>query len=450
MEISIRDLAELIGKMTGFRGKFVWDSTKPDGQPRRSLDDPNALASLTATQTTLVSSLTSTALQRTRYRQLAPEPDQCPAFTWVDRLERDLFEDARWMSYINDRPRIVVLTPTYCGHSDDDVGSALAWDCNRCTTRVCADMPSCCDPAGAGWTQACINKRHQVCLPDSSQTESSSNPVFPRGIAIPAISDTGTPLRLLTGPSGRSKPSRTATAASTFAAGPAIPARPARTSASAFTNAPPGEPGSVDLTPRPRLADLPIDPAFASSIGFTCGDPAGANVNRMFDISSSAQLTPQPIRGKIFVYAEDAFAGLPGQQVALAPPTLLRNGIQTVNNCAHGEYTSGAALDSTCSACATKVCGAAASAYCCNAGDPRGWDDDCVLTASGDATAPAVLNTGACTAAESSAPVHAETFSVVRTGWLNPRRRATTRSASRPTMRPACGSTASCWSIAGR
>src|SRR5205085_5320942 len=42
MEISIRDLAELIAKMTGFQGKFVWDSTKPDGQPRRSLDTSRA------------------------------------------------------------------------------------------------------------------------------------------------------------------------------------------------------------------------------------------------------------------------------------------------------------------------------------------------------------------------------------------------------------------------
>jgi GDP-L-fucose synthase len=37
-EISIRDLAELIAKMTGFTGRLVFDRTKPDGQPRRSLD----------------------------------------------------------------------------------------------------------------------------------------------------------------------------------------------------------------------------------------------------------------------------------------------------------------------------------------------------------------------------------------------------------------------------
>jgi GDP-L-fucose synthase len=37
-EISIRDLAELIASLTGFQGRLVFDRTKPDGQPRRSLD----------------------------------------------------------------------------------------------------------------------------------------------------------------------------------------------------------------------------------------------------------------------------------------------------------------------------------------------------------------------------------------------------------------------------
>jgi GDP-L-fucose synthase len=37
-EISIRDLAELIAELTGFSGRLVFDTTKPDGQPRRSLD----------------------------------------------------------------------------------------------------------------------------------------------------------------------------------------------------------------------------------------------------------------------------------------------------------------------------------------------------------------------------------------------------------------------------
>jgi len=37
-EISIRDLAELIRRLTGFEGKLVWDTSKPNGQPRRVLD----------------------------------------------------------------------------------------------------------------------------------------------------------------------------------------------------------------------------------------------------------------------------------------------------------------------------------------------------------------------------------------------------------------------------
>ena len=37
-EISIKDLVELVAKQTGFKGKIIWDSSKPDGQPRRCLD----------------------------------------------------------------------------------------------------------------------------------------------------------------------------------------------------------------------------------------------------------------------------------------------------------------------------------------------------------------------------------------------------------------------------
>ncbi len=41
-EISIKDLAELIGRLTGFTGKLVWDTSKPNGQPRRRLDTERA------------------------------------------------------------------------------------------------------------------------------------------------------------------------------------------------------------------------------------------------------------------------------------------------------------------------------------------------------------------------------------------------------------------------
>lgn len=37
-EISIKDLMELIAKLTGFTGEIRWDPSKPNGQPRRKLD----------------------------------------------------------------------------------------------------------------------------------------------------------------------------------------------------------------------------------------------------------------------------------------------------------------------------------------------------------------------------------------------------------------------------
>lgn len=37
-EISIRDLAELVADVTGFEGEIVWDTSRPNGQPRRRLD----------------------------------------------------------------------------------------------------------------------------------------------------------------------------------------------------------------------------------------------------------------------------------------------------------------------------------------------------------------------------------------------------------------------------
>jgi GDP-L-fucose synthase len=37
-EIRIRDLAALVGELTGFTGRLIFDPTKPDGQPRRMLD----------------------------------------------------------------------------------------------------------------------------------------------------------------------------------------------------------------------------------------------------------------------------------------------------------------------------------------------------------------------------------------------------------------------------
>jgi len=42
VETSIRDLAETIADLTGFEGEIAWDTSMPNGQPRRSLDASKA------------------------------------------------------------------------------------------------------------------------------------------------------------------------------------------------------------------------------------------------------------------------------------------------------------------------------------------------------------------------------------------------------------------------
>jgi GDP-L-fucose synthase len=44
IETSIRELAETIAELTGFNGEVVWDTSMPNGQPRRQLDASRAEA----------------------------------------------------------------------------------------------------------------------------------------------------------------------------------------------------------------------------------------------------------------------------------------------------------------------------------------------------------------------------------------------------------------------
>ena len=41
-EISIKELTNLIAKLMDFKGKIIWDKSKPNGQPRRMLDTRKA------------------------------------------------------------------------------------------------------------------------------------------------------------------------------------------------------------------------------------------------------------------------------------------------------------------------------------------------------------------------------------------------------------------------
>jgi GDP-L-fucose synthase len=44
MEISIKDLVQMICRLTGFTGEVIWDTSQPNGQPRRCLDTSRAAA----------------------------------------------------------------------------------------------------------------------------------------------------------------------------------------------------------------------------------------------------------------------------------------------------------------------------------------------------------------------------------------------------------------------
>ncbi len=60
-EIAIRDLVEMVAEMVGYRGRIVWDTSRPNGQPRRKLDISRAEHSFGFTaKTTLRDGLRST------------------------------------------------------------------------------------------------------------------------------------------------------------------------------------------------------------------------------------------------------------------------------------------------------------------------------------------------------------------------------------------------------
>jgi hypothetical protein len=48
--------------------------------------------------------------------------------------------------------------PKSCQHPECQTGSWLSKDCSPCASAVCLLQPECCDPAGAGWTAACMDR----------------------------------------------------------------------------------------------------------------------------------------------------------------------------------------------------------------------------------------------------------------------------------------------------
>jgi GDP-L-fucose synthase len=77
-EISIRDLAARIAEATGYRGRFRWDPTKPDGQPRRSLDTSRAERLLGWTATTSFEEGLARSVAWFKARTTAEAPRESP------------------------------------------------------------------------------------------------------------------------------------------------------------------------------------------------------------------------------------------------------------------------------------------------------------------------------------------------------------------------------------
>ena len=70
-DIMIRELTELVGRVVGFPGVMEWDSTKPDGTPRKLLDVSKLTALGWSATTTLEDGL------RTTYQWWDPSTAAC-------------------------------------------------------------------------------------------------------------------------------------------------------------------------------------------------------------------------------------------------------------------------------------------------------------------------------------------------------------------------------------
>jgi GDP-L-fucose synthase len=76
-EITIRDLVTLIVRLTAFKGEIRWDSTKPDGQPRRALDTSRAREAFGfSAGTTFEDGLRATIEWYERRQAVRPDPNR--------------------------------------------------------------------------------------------------------------------------------------------------------------------------------------------------------------------------------------------------------------------------------------------------------------------------------------------------------------------------------------
>lgn len=70
-EISIKDLTEMIARLSGFSGKIIWDASRPDGQPRRLLDTSKSMKEFGFTaETSFTDGLKKTIAWYAKHRHL--------------------------------------------------------------------------------------------------------------------------------------------------------------------------------------------------------------------------------------------------------------------------------------------------------------------------------------------------------------------------------------------
>jgi ADYC domain-containing protein/HYR domain-containing protein/PA14 domain-containing protein len=330
--------------------------------------------------------LQDSALQRTRYKELSPAAE-CQDFAFVDRLEHDHIEDGRWAAPLTNTPRLQVVSPTHCTHSEYETGPALPWDCTPCTTQVCKTRPECC---GAGpspsWGLDCRNDALALCKTGSDQ--------WPAGRVWPANIDTDgpkVPPKFLFGPQGavmRVEGTSGSGSSVTVSGWACDPEWPNATVAVAIYEAPAD---TIEGALAVVQADQAIATPLAREVSAACDGPGRSYARHGFSYTLPANLS-----GKVFVYARDTLTadGPP------APPTLIRNGIIQIPRCAHSEHVAGTALEDGCSDCVTSVCDTDAS--CCSSA----WTEDCADLAN------------ACAPGDSSAPGNSRQFAAVTTGWI--------------------------------
>jgi hypothetical protein len=350
------------------------------------------------TSTPLVSdpSLRVTALQRTRWRDLSPV-GQCPdSFADISRLEVDHFEDARFANPLVADPRIEVFSPNYCQHSENEVGTALAWDCSPCTTAVCRHDPQCCsaDPTlpQPVWNAAtCVADQVKYC----QDVENGGGPWWPLGKVWPRDFPASTaPQKYLIGPGGAVEQTAgvsTGGTSATVQGWACDPEWPGTAVPGQFYGGAPREHGGTLLGT--VYADQALAAPLAAEVATACDGLGHPSALHGFSFT-----LPTSTTGNVFVYALDSET----PDGPAAPPTLLRNGIVHVPTCDHSEHLAGTALASSCSTCAAAVCAKGGLGDCC----VTAWSDECAAAAE------------SCEPGDSSAAADGRAFGETLTGWI--------------------------------